>query len=139
MKKKFFVMSTLLISLLLISASSAFANTNMVNTVEHAVQNVTSTTGNVINRGVDATRNTVSGVEQGTQKAGNTLVSGTTSKNVNNATTGNYNATRTNANTWLGMTSNAWTWLILGIVAVAIVALVWFFAREKDVSTHSNE
>ena len=139
MKKKFFVISTLLIGLLLISTSYAFANTNMVNTVEHAVQNVTSATGNVINRGIGTTRNAVNSMEQGTQNVGNAVVTGTTNNTAANNRTSSYNATRTNANTFLGMTSTAWTWLIMGIVAVAIVTLVWFYARQKDTSTHSNE
>lgn len=138
MKKKFLVISALLFSLFAFSASYTFANTNMVNTVEQATQNVTSAAGNMLNRGVDATKNTVNDVENGMQKAGNSLVSGTTT-NTNNNRTGNYTATRTNADTWLGMTSTAWTWLIMGILAVAIVALVWFYARQENTSTHSNE
>lgn len=137
MKKKFFVISALLIAVLAISTSYVFANTNMVNTIEHATQNVTSATGNVVSRGVDATRNTVNSIEQGAQRTGNTVVTGTTTNTNNQAR--NYNATRTNANTWLGMTSTAWTWLIMGIVSVAIVALVWFYARQKNTSRNSNE
>ena len=139
MKKKFFVISALLIAVLAISTSYVFANTNMVNTIEHATQNVTSATGNVVSRGVAATRNTVNSIEQGAQRTGNTVVTGTTTNTNTNTQTRNYNATRTNANTWLGMTSTAWTWLIMGIVAVAIVALVWFYARQKNTSRHSNE
>ena len=137
MKKKFFVLSALLIGLLAISTSYAFANTNMVNTVEHAAQNVTSAAGNMLNTGVNATRNTVSNIDNSARMTGNTMIAGTTN---NNNQTGNYNATRTNTNaTWLGMNSTAWTWLIMGIVAVAIVALVWFYASQKNTSTHSNE
>lgn len=137
MKKKFFVLSALLIGLLAISTSYAFANTNMVNTVEHAAQNVTSAAGNMLNTGVNATRNTVSNIDNSARMTGNTMIAGTTN---NNNQTGNYNATRTNTNaTWLGMNSTAWTWLIMGIVAVAIVALVWYYASQKNTSTHSNE
>ena len=137
MKKKFFVLSALLIGLLAISTSHAFANTNMVNTVEHAAQNVTSAAGNMLNTGINATKNTVNNIDNGAKRTGNAIIAGTTN---NNNKTGNYNATRTNTNaTWLGMNSTAWTWLIMGIVAVAIVALVWFYARQKNTSTHSNE
>ncbi len=136
MKKKFFVISALLVSLLAISTSYAFANTNMVNTVEHAAQNITSDAGNMLNNSANATKNTINNISAGTQRTGNNIVSGTTT---NNNRTGNYNATRTNTNaTWLGMDSTAWTWLIMGIVAVAIIALVWSYARQKNTSTHSN-
>lgn len=136
MKKKFFVISALLVSLLAISTSYAFANTNMVNTVEHAAQNITSDAGNMLNNSANATKNTINNISAGTQRTGNNIVSGTTT---NNNRTGNYNATRTNTNaTWLGMDSTAWTWLIMGIVAVAIIALVWSYARQKNTSTNSN-
>lgn len=136
MKKKFFVISALLVSLLAISTSYAFANTNMVNTVEHAAQNITSDAGNMLNNSANATKNTINNISAGTQRTGNNIVSGTTT---NNNRTGNYNATRTNTNaTWLGMDSTAWTWLIMGIVAVAIIALVWSYAKQKNTSTHSN-
>lgn len=136
MKKKFFVISALLVSLLAISTSYAFANTNMVNTVEHAAQNITSDAGNMLNNSANATKDTINNISAGTQRTGNNIVSGTTT---NNNRTGNYNATRTNTNaTWLGMDSTAWTWLIMGIVAVAIIALVWSYARQKNTSTHSN-
>ena len=82
------------------------------------------------------TKNTINNISAGTQRTGNNIVSGTTTSNNR---TGNYNATRTNTNaTWLGMDSTAWTWLIMGIVAVAIIALVWSYARQKNTSTHSN-
>lgn len=134
MKKKFFVMSALLIALSIMSASFVFANTNMLNTVEKAAENVTSDIGNTLNRGMGATANTIN---DGTRKVENTMVSGTTN---NNNKTNNYNATRTNTNnTLLGMTPAVWTWLIMGMVAVAIVALVWYFAKQKDVTSNSNE
>ena len=53
--------------------------------------------------------------------------------------TNNYSATRTSVgnntrnatgtnNTFLGMTTNAWTWLIIAAVAAVIVALIWYYA-----------
>lgn len=138
MKKKFFVIFALLIAFSAISASCAFANTNMINTVENAAQNVTSVAGNMLNDGVNATKNVVNDFSNGAERTGNDVVAGMT--NANNNSTENYTATRTSADaTWLGMDSNAWTWLIMGIVTVAIVALVWFYAKQRETSTHSNE
>ena len=43
-----------------------------------------------------------------------------------------YTATRTSTgeSTFMGMGSTAWTWLILGIAAIAIVALVWYYSMQ---------
>lgn len=138
MKKKSFVISALLIGFLTISTSFAFANTNVINTVEKTTQNVTATAENALNHGVGATKNTINNVNNGARRTGNTAITGTTNTRNDNRATNTYAARRTNTNTWLGMTSTAWTWLIMGIVAVAIVALVWFYARERN-TRHSNE
>ena len=48
-------------------------------------------------------------------------------------TTG-YNATRTatdaNTTNFLGMNSTMWTWLILAVAVVAIIALVWYYSNQ---------
>lgn len=55
----------------------------------------------------------------------------------NNNRSGNgnagYTATRTNTNaTWLGMDATMWTWLIMAILGVAIVAMIWFYAKQDN-------
>lgn len=148
MKKKFFAISTLLCAILVISCSAVFANTNMINTVEQSAKNMAAGAGNMITRGVDATKNTMNDLGNGVNNMGNNIA-GTITNNGNNGKTGtgtnngatNYTATRTSANTatWLGMNATAWTWLIMGILTVAIVALVWFYGRQHDTTTHTNE
>ena len=81
---------------------------------------------------MDATKNTV-----------NNAASATTNntKKATNTTTGNYNARRTatSGTTYAGMTANVWTWLIVGILGVAIVALVLFYGRQRsDNVEHSH-
>ena len=46
----------------------------------------------------------------------------------------NYTATRTAADegTLLGMNATAWTWLIIGMVGIAIIALVWYYSMQHD-------
>ena len=57
--------------------------------------------------------------------------------NNDNNDNGNYTATRTSAdNTMLGMNSTAWTWIILGIAAVGIIAIVWYYTSQ--VNSHNN-
>ena len=124
MKRKFLLISTLLIVLLSITASTVFAN-NALNTIGNVAEDVTSAAGNVLTTGVDAVRNTVDDVANGITNMGNNNRSG-------NGNTG-YTATRTNTNaTWLGMDATMWTWLIMAILGVAIVAMIWFYAKQDN-------
>lgn len=124
MKKKFLLISALLIMLLAIATSTVLAN-NALNTVGNVAEDVTSAAGNVLTTGVDAVRNTVDDVATGITNMGNNNRSG-------NGNTG-YTATRTNTNaTWLGMDATMWTWLIMAILGVAIVAMIWFYAKQDN-------
>jgi len=38
----------------------------------------------------------------------------------------------------MGMTSTAWTWLILAVAAVAIIALVWYYSNQITRDNYSN-
>ena len=126
MKRKFLLISTLLIVLLSITASTVFAN-NALNTIGNVAEDVT---------GVDAVGNTVDDVANGTMRAGNNVATGITNMGNNNRSgNGNtgYTATRTNTNaTWLGMDATMWTWLIMAILGVAIVAMIWFYAKQDN-------
>ena len=53
----------------------------------------------------------------------------------------NYTATRTSGEeTFMGMTSNTWSWLILGIAAVAIIDLVWYYSMQlNNNKNHKDE
>ena len=71
-----------------------------------------------------------------------------TAKDTNNETrtttnsmTGNYTATRTNAegSTLMGMNATTWTWLIIGIAAIAIVALVWYYSMQMRSSNYDDK
>ena len=135
MKRKFLLISTLLIVLLSITASTVFAN-NALNTIVNVAEDVTSAAGNVLTTGVDAVGNTVDNVANGTMRAGNNVATGITNMGNNNrsgnGTTG-YTATRTNTNaTWLGMDATMWTWLIMAILGVTIVAMIWFYAKQDN-------
>lgn len=135
MKRKFLLISTLLIVLLSITASMVFAN-NALNTIVNVAEDVTSAAGNVLTTGVDAVGNTVDNVANGTMRAGNNVATGITNMGNNNRSgNGNtgYTATRTNTNaTWLGMDATMWTWLIMAILGVTIVAMIWFYAKQDN-------
>ena len=54
--------------------------------------------------------------------------------------TSDYNATKTSTNSNLmGMSSQSWTWLILGIVGVVIVGLVWYYGAQYEHSNYTDK
>lgn len=67
------------------------------------------------------------------RNSSNSGAMGTRANNGDNA--GAYTATRTattdNA-TFLGMNGTMWTWMIFGILAVALIALVWYYGMQQD-------
>lgn len=79
--------------------------------------------GNDVKDGVNNVKNGVEDLMDGNNENGttrNTAVSGTT---------GNYNAGETVEAG--GMSQNAWIWIILAVVAVIIIAAVWYYAAQK--------
>lgn len=51
-----------------------------------------------------------------------------------------YTATRTaTSNNVMGLSSTAWTWLILGIVGIVIVALVWYYGAQYEHRNYNHE
>ncbi len=95
---------------------------NVVGGAENAVEDAAKDISN-------ASKDATSKMEQGANNVGN-AVKNTTNNVMNNDN--NYTATRTSTtdNTFMGMNATAWTWLILGIAAIAIVALVWYYSMQ---------
>lgn len=134
MKKK-----SLLIVGLLIAVILMFATTFSFATDDHGTM-----TG--VNDAVNGVRNTIGGAENAVEGAVKDVTD--TTKNATDNTTNmginrndtqstNYTANRTattgtatNAGTFLGMSSTMWTWLILAIAIVAIIALVWYYSNQ---------
>ena len=80
-------------------------------------------------------------VKNGAKDVGNDVKNG---MNDMGRTTNNYTATRTATtadNGLLGNVSNTvWSWLIIAIVAIVIVALVLFYANQnKNTTTYHND
>lgn len=104
---------------------------NFVGGVENTVENAAK---DVSNASKDATSNMENGLNRNVNRA-------TTGMNNNN---GRYTSTRTSTdvatnNTVLGMSSTAWTWLILGIAAIAIVAVVWYYSMQFTNNNTRND
>ena len=136
MKKK-----SLLIVGLLIAVILMFATTFSFATDDHGAM-----TG--VNDAVNGVRNTIGGAENAVEGAVKDVTD--TTKNATDNTTNmginrndtqstNYTANRTattgtatNAGTFLGMSSTMWTWLILAVAVVTIIALVWYYSNQLN-------
>lgn len=138
MKKKLFITFAIIIAIVF-SFSVCFAAEDIikdttdtvrdaVNNTEGAVEGAMHNVGNAIQDSTKKTENTM-------ENAGNKVekdVKDTTSR-VANTNNDGYMATRTSTNggaTFMGMNATAWTWLILGIAAIAIIAVVWYYSMQ---------
>ena len=135
MYKKLLIATSILI-MAIFSFSVCFAN----NGLQEAAEGVRNVVGGAENAIEDAARdvsntskNVTNNIEHGANTVGNTV----TNKN----TTNNYTATRTTTGTtrtFMGMNSTAWTWLIIGVAAIAIVALVWYYSMQMRSSDYNR-
>ena len=147
MKKKIYISIFAIVAITLFSFSYTFANNDMT-----SVDGIRNAVGGAENVVEDAGRGLVDGVRNITSNGENAMGNvsrdvGNTMQNAGNGIAGslsndnnNYNATRTttrsavdaNEGTFLGMNSSMWTWLIMAIVGIAIVALVWMYAKQNN-------
>lgn len=145
MHKKFLV-SLLLVLSLIFTVSFCYANENMQNAGENAkdalnstgkaIENAAQGTGEMIQDGANA-------VKDGAQNMGNAIKDGVenTGDAIRNGAdnTDNYNATRTEAEgDFMGMTNNTWSWIILGVAAIAIIALVWYYSSQVNRNKYND-
>ena len=98
------------------------------NTVEDAAKDVSNTSR-------DVTGDIENGLNNDSHKNyNNRTTSGSTDNN------GRYTAARTSTdNNFMGMTSTAWTWLIVGIAAIAIIAVIWYYSMQFTNNNHIND
>lgn len=142
MKSKILIVTLLVFSILILSISYTFAANQ-----QNVVQGIRNAVGGAENVVEDAGKGIVDGVRNITSAGQNTMenaTSGTKAQNASNKITGtttdDYTSTRTATTraatgttdgTFLGMNSTVWTWLIMAIVGIAIVALVWIYAKQN--------
>ena len=143
MNKKFFVFFGIIVSIIFSFTFCFATNTdgmgkavndvrNFVGGVEGTVENAAKDVSNVSK---DATGSVENGLDND-QNNRNDTAGFTTSGD-----DGQYTATRTSTDdtTLMGMTSNAWTWLILGIAAIAIIAVVWYYSMQFTKTSNHND
>ena len=137
MYKKLLISLGILLSLIF-SFTICFAN-NGVDNVKNGVRNVVGGAENAVENAAKdisgASKNATGAVENTTNHTNNNSHVTTTTNNAG------YNATRTATTgaTFMGMNSTAWTWLILGIAAIAIIALVWYYSTQLNNSNYNND
>lgn len=159
MHKKLFITLSLITCVVMFFATSCFAvdgamhdmgesakniAEDVKNGVSGAINNVEGTSRNTVEDISNGSKNVTGSMENTMGNAGNTVTEGITnnsgnmSNNMNNNT---YSATRTSADgttTFMGMGATAWTWLIIGIAALAIIAAVWYYSMQTNSSKYNN-
>ena len=115
---------------------NAVMNTgNMIgNTAASAANGVMNMTEDMVNGAATLGNDAVNGVENMGQGAENAV--GYTANTLENGDS-NYDATRTatTTNNLFGLSNNAWTWIIFGIIGAMIVSLVWYYGAQYE---HKN-
>lgn len=149
MKKKLLTVAVILISSIFM-CTLCFANDagqmlqDAANGVKNAVGGAENAVENAAGGVANTTKNATQGIENGMNNAGNTMsntmTNATSNARTNTNTNTGYTATRTSTEpaTFMGMTSTAWTWLIMGIAALAIVALVWYYGAQMRSSNYND-
>ena len=116
---------------------------NVVGGAENAIENGAK---DIANTSKNATGDMEKGANNATNHAGtennNTGAATTNNNNNNDGNNGNngYVATRTATGdaTFMGMNATAWTWLVIGIAAIAIIALVWYYGTQLRNNRHDD-
>ena len=137
MKKKLLLTAGLLISLIFTFAMTfSFATDgNVVNDVRNTVGGAENAVEGAVKDVTNTTKDATNAIENNMNSA---TKNNTTNLNVtgNNTQTTGYTASRTatagttNTGSFLGMSSTMWTWLILAVAVVAIIALVWYYSNQ---------
>ena len=136
------VFSLLIVAGLIFFTSTVFATNN---TIGDSMNKAGNTVKNVVGGAENVVENAAGAVGNGVRNVGNSVADGAERMTTNgtNSNSG-YTTTRTGATngtangTFLGMTSNTWTWFILAIAAIAIVGLVWYYAMKNKSEYNYN-
>jgi len=157
MKKKFFIIAILFAIFSFAFISYTLAATNMDNAVngirnfvggaENVVEDAGKGAVNGIKDGVNAIGNgaksVTNGIENGMNRDGNRNDTMRTTGTID-GNNGGYTATRTSADTGAAglfgnVSNNVWTWMVLAIVGIVIVALVMYYAKQNNITTYTHD
>lgn len=144
MNKKIF--SSLVLAVCLIF-SFTFCFANNEDGLGKAVNDVRNFVGGVEDKVENGARDISNTSKDATGSFENSMDGNRNNNNNNRTSTGltndnnnRYSATRTSTgNTVMGMSSTAWTWLIVGIAAIAIIAIIWYYSMRMTNNDNNNE
>lgn len=132
--------SLILVSVILFVLCICSGFVSATNEVKNAVSNVTNTVVDGVNHLGSDVRNGVGAAKNGIEGAldmNNGDNKNTTTTN-RMTTTNDYAVTRTTTDAMTNNgTSNLWIWLIVGIAAIMIIGLVWYYGTQNR--THHDE
>ena len=149
MYRKLLISAVILLAVVF-SFNICFANNGLQNAAD-GVKNVVGNAENAVEgtaRDIsNASKNATGAMENTANNIGNNMMNATNdaandvSTGMTATTNNNYTATRTATTgdtTFMGMNSTVWTWLILGVAAIAIVALVWYYSAQFASSNYRD-
>lgn len=122
--------------LILFSSTFCLANNNETG-LEKATNNVRNFVGGVENSVENAAMDVSNVSKDATGGMQNALDGNNMNFNAMGKMDNNYNTSRVVAESTnvMGMSFTAWTWIILGITAIGIIAIVWYYSMQF---THNN-
>ena len=141
MNKKF-LLSTCLFLLITCSFTLCFAqelSTDMEDLGEKTKNSITTMTDDMKNNTENLVTDAKSSMDNMVQDTKNGMEN-TDTMIYEEPVDSNYTATRTSTEaTLLGMNSTAWTWLIVGIAAITIFALIWYYVMQSRIDNYNNK
>lgn len=136
--KRFLMFTAILFTVITFATSYSFANNSTMEQMKDSIRNAVGGTENVVE---DAAKDGSNSIKSGFNSMGdmtNSAVHGTSEAISNTATNfpadnnGGYTATRTATDTnFAGMNGTVWMWLIIGVVALAVIGFIWYYAMQK--------
>ncbi len=146
MKKTIYVISLIIISLFL-SFSYVYANNdgkdavnavrNTVGGAENVVEDTAKGTAGAVRSGFNTIGEGTENVMNDAKNMGNDMGNNAQDETNKAKTDSNYNATRTATenganNATTGMSKDVWTWIIVAIISIVIIALIWYYASRNN-------
>ena len=152
MKKKLFITAIILAIISFAFIPNTFAANGMSNAVndirnfvggaENVIEDAGKDVANGIRSGInameDGAQDVTNGMENGMNNDYNNNMGTIDNGNGNNGYTAVRTASETGAAGLFGNSSNIWTWVVLAIVGIIIVALVMYYAKQNNVTTYTH-
>lgn len=137
MNRKFFVsLAIILFTIFSFSICLASDETSGLNTTANDVRNFVGGVESTVENAAMDVSNVSKDATGGTENAMNEKSS---SGMFTSKTNNNYTSTRTSTDAAVGgMSQNAWIWIIMGIVAIAIIAVVWYYSMQFTGNNRNN-